>query len=96
MITHFFKRHGCWGVCNTYGAWFATGALSLAKEFKIGDVSKIDATLKKGYDFLLSKQHADGGWGEDFKVRPSTFILSLILLFSLAVNADGLTYQKDM
>jgi hypothetical protein len=56
-------------VCNTYGAWFATGALTLAREFRIGDQRKIDLALKKGYDFLISKQHSDGSWGEDFRVR---------------------------
>jgi len=27
----------------------------------------VDETLEKAYAFLLSKQHKDGGWGEDFR-----------------------------
>jgi len=57
--------HGCWAVCYTYGIWFATNALTMAKEAGIGQ--NVDATLKKSRQFLLEKQHADGSWGEDFK-----------------------------
>jgi len=57
--------HGCWGVCYTYAAWFACNLLSDCKQLGIGQ--NLDVTLNKAYSFLLSKQRADGGWGEDFK-----------------------------
>jgi len=57
--------HGCWGVCYTYAGWFGIHALTMAKKFGIG--KDVNFTLQKAYAFLLSKQHKDGSWGEDFK-----------------------------
>uniref|UniRef100_A0A6B2KZ30 Terpene cyclase/mutase family member n=1 Tax=Arcella intermedia TaxID=1963864 RepID=A0A6B2KZ30_9EUKA len=57
--------HGCWGVCYTYAGWFAINALTMAKQFGIG--RDVEPTIKKGTQFLLSHQHEDGSWGEDFK-----------------------------
>eukprot|EP01126_Amoeba_proteus_P004184 TRINITY_DN11414_c0_g1_i17.p1 TRINITY_DN11414_c0_g1~~TRINITY_DN11414_c0_g1_i17.p1 ORF type:complete len:580 (+),score=109.10 TRINITY_DN11414_c0_g1_i17:1123-2862(+) len=56
---------GCWGVCFTYGIWFATQALHEAKIFGLGE--NLDSTLEKAWSFLLEKQHEDGSWGEDFR-----------------------------
>jgi lanosterol synthase len=52
--------YGSWGVCFTYAAWLATEALKLAGE------SVDSPVMVKACSFLLSKQNADGGWGEDF------------------------------
>jgi len=60
--------HGCWGVCYTYAGWFGCGALKECKDLGIGDRKRIDRALEKGFKYLLDKQHADGSWGEDFKV----------------------------
>ncbi|HEX4448428.1 MAG TPA: terpene cyclase/mutase family protein, partial [Polyangiaceae bacterium] len=50
---------GAWAVCFTYGAWFGIRGL-LA-----GDVRPDDEAVLRGCRFLLDRQRADGGWGED-------------------------------
>jgi len=52
---------GSWGVCFTYGTWFAIQGLVAAGE------SLDSPTIKKAIDFLISKQRKDGGWGESFQ-----------------------------
>jgi squalene/oxidosqualene cyclase-like protein len=49
---------GSWGICFTYGTWFATTAL-LAAGF-----SRDAQPLQHAMAFLRSKQLPDGGWGE--------------------------------
>ena len=51
-------RYGGWGVCFTYAVWFAL--LGLAAVEKTYSNRK---TVRKGVDFLLSKQKTNGGWG---------------------------------
>jgi len=60
--------HGCWGVCYTYAAWYASQALADCYENGIitSDSSEF-ATFQKGLKYIASKQHEDGSWGEDFK-----------------------------
>ena len=54
--------YGSWAVCFTYGAWFGVCALAQA-----GDPLGEDApALARACAFLLSKQQADGGWGESY------------------------------
>ncbi|KAF5804686.1 putative lupeol synthase [Helianthus annuus] len=48
--------HGCWGICYTYGTWFAV----------CGKTYYNSPTLRKACAFLLSKQLPDGGWGESY------------------------------
>ncbi|ROT39023.1 lanosterol synthase [Sodiomyces alkalinus F11] len=54
--------YGSWGVCFTYAAMFALESLSL-----VGEVYETSEHAKKGCDYLLSKQRADGGWSESYK-----------------------------
>ncbi|KAJ0788519.1 putative lupeol synthase [Helianthus annuus] len=54
-------RHGCWGICYTYGTWFAVEALVAC-----GKTYYNSPTLRKACEFLLSKQLPDGGWGESY------------------------------
>jgi squalene/oxidosqualene cyclase-like protein len=54
--------YGSWGVCFTYAAWFGLEALAC-----INETYKNSEAAKKGCDFLVAKQRADGGWGESYK-----------------------------
>jgi squalene/oxidosqualene cyclase-like protein len=49
---------GSWGVCFTYGTWFAVWGLVAA------GVRKGDPALERACAFLLRHQSADGSWGE--------------------------------
>ncbi|CAH9068562.1 unnamed protein product [Cuscuta europaea] len=57
--------YGNWGICFTYGSWFALGGLAAA-----GKTYNNCAAVRKGVDFLLSTQRSDGGWGESFRSCP--------------------------
>jgi len=52
--------YGCWGNCFTYGCWFGVDGLLHGGE------SPSCESVQRCVKFLLSKQNADGGWGEDF------------------------------
>jgi squalene/oxidosqualene cyclase-like protein len=49
---------GFWGVCFTYGTWFAIEGLLAA------GVDVNDAVIQAGADFIERHQLHDGGWGE--------------------------------
>jgi squalene/oxidosqualene cyclase-like protein len=49
---------GAWAVCFTYGTWFGVSGLRAA------GVSTSDPAVRSACEFLLSKQKADGSWGE--------------------------------
>ncbi|KAK4797474.1 hypothetical protein SAY86_029800 [Trapa natans] len=53
--------YGCWGICYTYGTWFAIEGLSACRK-----TLKNSPTLRKACEFLLSKQLPNGGWGESY------------------------------
>ena len=53
---------GSWGVCFTYGTWFAVEALVVTKKY-----TENDDALNKACQFLLSCQNEDGGWGESHR-----------------------------
>ncbi|GFO36173.1 terpene cyclase/mutase family member, partial [Plakobranchus ocellatus] len=57
---------GSWGVCFTYGAWFALEAYA-CMGYTYGSGQTVPAAVKKGCDFLVSQQMSDGGWGEKFE-----------------------------
>lgn len=52
--------YGSWGCCFTYGTWFGVEGLVLSGEPAGSD------HLRRACAFLLAKQNANGGWGEDF------------------------------
>uniref|UniRef100_A0A0D3GXJ9 Terpene cyclase/mutase family member n=2 Tax=Oryza TaxID=4527 RepID=A0A0D3GXJ9_9ORYZ len=50
---------GSWGICFTYGTWFAIEGLSA-----VGQCYDDSTCIRKACKFLLSKQLTNGGWGE--------------------------------
>ncbi|KAA8520999.1 hypothetical protein F0562_011672 [Nyssa sinensis] len=62
--------YGNWGVCFTYGSWFALGGLAAA-----GKTYKNSPTVRKGCEFLLSSQRENGGWGESYLSCPQKVML---------------------
>jgi squalene-hopene/tetraprenyl-beta-curcumene cyclase len=50
--------YGRWGINYIYGTWSALCALRAA------GLDRSAREIRKGVDFLLSTQNADGGWGE--------------------------------
>ncbi|KAM4102275.1 hypothetical protein ACB094_05G211700 [Castanea mollissima] len=57
--------YGNWGVCFTYGSWFALGGLATG-----GKTYNNYLTMRKGVDFLLKIQRDNGGWGESYLSCP--------------------------
>ncbi|CAI9096983.1 OLC1v1033262C1 [Oldenlandia corymbosa var. corymbosa] len=53
--------YGRWGVCFTYGTWFAVEALVAG-----GRNYENCSSLRRACSFLLSKQLPCGGWGESY------------------------------
>jgi len=59
---------GSWGVCFTYGTWFAVEALAAAAKQAGGTAAlRADPHLQRACRFLLDRQNGDGGWGEAFQ-----------------------------
>ncbi|KAG0174988.1 Lanosterol synthase (Oxidosqualene--lanosterol cyclase) [Apophysomyces sp. BC1034] len=54
--------YGAWAICYTYAAMFALQSLA-----SVGEFYENSEHARKGCDFLISKQEADGGWGETYK-----------------------------
>jgi len=54
--------YGSWGICFTYGTFFALDSLA-----HTGQTWRNSPQVKKACDFLVSKQMDDGGWGESYK-----------------------------
>ncbi|VVA37803.1 PREDICTED: beta-amyrin synthase, partial [Prunus dulcis] len=57
--------YGNWGVCFTYGSWFALGGLAAA-----GKTFNNCLATRKGVNFLLKTQRENGGWGESYLSCP--------------------------
>jgi len=49
---------GAWGVCFTYGTWFAVNGLA------VSDDPRARAAIDRACEFLIAHQQIDGGWGE--------------------------------
>jgi lanosterol synthase len=54
--------YGSWGICFTYAGMFALESLASVRE-----VYDNSARVRKGCEFLVSKQMPDGGWGESYR-----------------------------
>jgi lanosterol synthase len=59
--------YGGWAVCFTYASWFAVEALSNAKGRNYIADESLASSIVCACAFLVSKQKADGGWGETFE-----------------------------
>lgn len=53
--------YGSWGVCFLYAIWFAVDAYT-----SMGETLETSTSMLKACKFVLSKQRADGGWGESY------------------------------
>ncbi|CAM0908395.1 unnamed protein product [Alopecurus aequalis] len=53
--------YGTWGICFTYGTYFALKGLTAA-----GRTYENSSSIRKACNFLLSKQQSSGGWGETY------------------------------
>lgn len=54
--------YGLWGVCFTYAGMFALEAFHT-----VGRTYANDESVRRGCDFLVSRQNPDGGWSESIK-----------------------------
>ncbi|XP_027357963.1 cycloartenol synthase-like [Abrus precatorius] len=53
--------YGSWGICYTYGTWFGIkGLIAAGKRYQDSH------SIRRACEFLLSKQHPCGGWGESY------------------------------
>ncbi|OMO74225.1 Prenyltransferase/squalene oxidase [Corchorus olitorius] len=64
--------YGNWGVCFTYGTWFAIQGLNAA-----GKSYKNCLAIRKGAEFLLKTQREDGGWGESYQSCPKKIYIPI-------------------
>ncbi|XP_062110953.1 beta-amyrin synthase-like [Humulus lupulus] len=64
--------YGNWGVCFTYGTWFALGGLAI-----VGKTYNNNASIRRGVEFLLRTQREDGGWGESYLSCPKKEYVAL-------------------
>ncbi|KAG6673257.1 hypothetical protein I3842_16G101900 [Carya illinoinensis] len=53
--------YGNWGICYTYGTWFAISGLA-----SCGRNYQNCPAIRKACKFLISKQLPNGGWGESY------------------------------
>ncbi|KAF4391221.1 hypothetical protein G4B88_016531 [Cannabis sativa] len=64
--------YGNWGICFTYGTWFAIKGLAV-----VGKTYNNSETIRKALKFLLRTQNKDGGWGESYLSCPNKEYVSL-------------------
>ncbi len=68
--------YGSWGICFTYAGMFALESLA-----SIGEYYNNSENVRKGCDFLISKQRCDGGWSESYKVSTPPYDTGIILKY---------------
>lgn len=51
--------YGSWGICYTYATFFVLEGLEI-----VGQTYQTSSNVRRACDRLISKQKADGGWGE--------------------------------
>ncbi|XP_066350759.1 cycloartenol synthase 2-like isoform X4 [Miscanthus floridulus] len=66
---------GSWGICFTYGTWFAIEGLSA-----VGQSYGNSTCIRKACKFLLTKQLKNGGWGESHLSSRTKVTISVMLL----------------
>lgn len=81
--------YGNWGVCFTYGAWFALGGLVAA-----GKTFNNCSAIRKGVHFLLKIQMPDGGWGESYLCCPNK-VIQITNLLSILYPSNS-QYQHHL
>jgi len=62
--------YGSWGVCFCYAGWFGVEGLAAVLtscEISVKDKQSFRTSIRRGCDFILSKQNKDGGWGESVR-----------------------------
>jgi Squalene-hopene cyclase C-terminal domain len=73
---------GYWGICFTYATMFALQSLCLADEtYETSD------SVRRACDYLVSKQRADGGWGESYKVCDFSTLKTIRTRLSFSVQS---------
>lgn len=74
--------YGCWGICYTYGTWFAVEGLVAC-----GRTYNNSPALRKACQFLLSKQLPNsGGWGESYLSSQNKVYLVLCKMMNFKPN----------
>ncbi|XVE51617.1 hypothetical protein DITRI_Ditri02bG0056200 [Diplodiscus trichospermus] len=58
--------YGNWGICYTYGTYFALAGLAA-----VGKTCCNSQIVRKACQFLISKQQESGGWGESYLSCPN-------------------------
>ncbi|KAB2060807.1 hypothetical protein ES319_A10G044200v1 [Gossypium barbadense] len=58
--------YGNWGICYTYGTYFALAGLAA-----VGKTCQNSQIVHRACQFLLSKQQESGGWGESYSSCPN-------------------------
>jgi len=58
---------GAWGICFTYGTWFALEALAKAGIACYNSESGPHSAIRKAAEFLTDIQFSNGSWGESYR-----------------------------
>jgi lanosterol synthase len=83
--------YGSWGICFTYAGMFAVESLA-----SIGETYENSEHVRKGCDFLISKQREDGGWSESYKVhRLPPIVLTMLIQDRPASKHSGWNIPLD-
>lgn len=81
--------YGSWGICFTYAGMFAMESFA-----SIGATYDNSKHVRRGCDFFISKQRADGGWSESYKVSRVFPCRMQLINSSLAKRTDTLSMRR--